>query len=438
VQYRRLWVGLGLVIVGSFGLLGYYGVEIYRQAPPVPDRVVTESGRVVFTGEHIKDGQNVWQSIGGQEVGSVWGHGGYVAPDWSADWLHREAVWILDRWAQVEHKGAYAGLPAEQQAALRARLQRELRTNRYDPATGTLTVSDVRAEAIAAVGGHYDALFGADTSGDLAWRRDAYAIPANAVPDPERRQALAAFFFWTSWACVTNRPGSEKESGRPETGVTYTQNWPPEALVGNAPTGQTLVWSVVSFVLLLAGIAALAWYYAATREKDEHGADSFPAADPLSGLAPTPSMRATVKYFWTAAALFVAQIGLGVVTAHYGVEGSGFYGFPLADYLPYAVTRTWHTQLGIFWIATAWLATGLFMAPAVSGYEPPYQRLGVNVLYGCLLVIVLGSMAGQWMGVMQRLGMETNFWFGHQGYEYVDPAGSGSCSCSPGCSSGWP
>lgn len=420
MRYGKLWGGLAAVIVGSFALLGYYGVEIYRQAPPVPDRVVTESGRVLFTGEQIKDGQNVWQSMGGQEVGSVWGHGGYVAPDWSADWLHREAVWLLDHWADAEHKKPYDQLPPEHQAALRARLQKELRPNRYDPATDTLTVSDLRAEAIQAVGRHYDAVFGPERSDELTWRRDSYAIPANAVPDADRRQALTAFFFWTSWACVTNRPGSERSAGDPATGVTYTQNWPPESLVANTPTGQTLVWSVVSFVLLLAGIGALAWYFAATRSREEHGTEAVPASDPLTAWNPTPSMRATVKYFWTAAALFLLQICMGVLTAHYGVEGSGFYGFPLADYLPYAVTRTWHTQLGIFWIATAWLATGLFMAPAVSGYEPKYQKLGVDVLFVCLVVIVLGSMAGQWLGVMQRLGLEENFWFGHQGLEYVD------------------
>jgi nitric oxide reductase subunit B len=420
MRYGRLWLGLAAVVVGSFGLLGYYGVEIYRLAPPVPDRVVTASGRVVYTGEQIHDGQNVWQSMGGQEVGSVWGHGGYVAPDWSADWLHRECVWLLDRWATAAHGRPYGELPAEQQAALRARLQQELRANRYDPATGTLTVSDDRADDVAAVAAHYDGLFGADTGGDLPWRRDSYAIPANSIPDAARRQQIAAFFFWTSWACVTNRPGSEREPGRAETGVSYTQNWPAEALAGNAPTGQTLVWSVVSFVLLLAGVAALAWYYAVNREAGDHGAERYPEADPLSGLNPTPSMRATVKYFWTAAALFVAQIGLGVVTAHYGVEGGGLYGFPLADYLPYSVSRTWHTQLGIFWIATAWLATGLFVAPAVSGHEPKFQRAGVNVLYLCLLVIVVGSMAGQWLGAKQRLGLETNFWLGHQGLEYVD------------------
>jgi len=108
------------------------------------------------------------------------------------------------------------------------------------------------------------------------------------------------------------------------------------------------------------------------------------------------------------------------VTAHYGVEGSGFYGIPLSEWLPYSVTRTWHTQLGIFWIATAWLATGLFVAPAVSGYEPKLQKAGVNFLFVALLIIVIGSLAGQWFGVRQKLGLTTNFWFGHQGYEYVD------------------
>ena len=94
MSYRRLWIGMFVVVAASFAVLGYYGWEIYRQAPPLPKRVVTTDGDVVFSGEQIKDGQNVWQSMGGQEVGSVWGHGAYVAPDWSADWLHREAMWL--------------------------------------------------------------------------------------------------------------------------------------------------------------------------------------------------------------------------------------------------------------------------------------------------------------------------------------------------------
>src|SRR5690606_23539150 len=127
---------------------------------------------------------------------------------------------------------------------------------------------------------------------------------------------------------------------------------------------------------LLAGIGTLAWYYAANSD-DELDRASLPKKDPLLGLEPTPSMKAALKYFWVVSALIVVQVILGAVTAHYGVEGTAFYGFPLADFLPYSLTRTYHVQLGIFWIATSWLATGLFIAPAVSGHEPKFQKLGV-------------------------------------------------------------
>src|SRR5579875_1995910 len=375
MRYARLWTVLGLVVAGSFAVLGLLGREIYQQAPPRPKKVITTGGRVLFDGRTIQDGQNVWQSIGGQEVGTVWGHGAYVAPDWSADYLHREATWMLDHWAAAEHKRRYQDLDPEAQAALKARLKAELRRNTYDPATGSLTVSPLRAEAMAAVDAHYAALFGSDPALDKL--RDAYAIPAGTITTPERQKQLNAFFFWAAWACSTNRPGSD---------ITYTNNWPSEELIDNHPSGQVVVWSVVSFVLLLAGIGALAWYFAVQRRHEEIEQE-LPAEDPLLALNPTPSMRATLKYFWVVAALIVAQVGLGAVTAHYGVEGSGFYGIPLAKWLTYSVTRTWHTQLGIFWIATAWLATGLFMAPAVSGHEPKHQRLGVNFLFVCLLLI---------------------------------------------------
>jgi nitric oxide reductase subunit B len=131
-------------------------------------------------------------------------------------------------------------------------------------------------------------------------------------------------------------------------------------------------------------------------------------------------MKATAKYFWIVVALFLAQIALGATTAHYQVEGQTLYGIELAEVLPYSLTRTWHTQLGVLWIATAWLATGLFLAPAIGGAEPKFQRLGVNFLFACLLIIVVGSFAGQWFAVMQEMSLEANFWFGHQGWEYVD------------------
>jgi nitric oxide reductase large subunit len=146
-----------------------------------------------------------------------------------------------------------------------------------------------------------------------------------------------------------------------------------------------------------------------------------PAHDPLLSAPSTPSQRATVKYFWIVSALILVQILLGVVTAYYGVEGSGFYGIPLDQVLPYSLARTWHTQLGVLWNATAWLAAGLYIGPAISGHEPKSQSLGVNVLFGALLAIVVGSIVGQWLGVMHRLGHgDAWFYFGHSGYEYID------------------
>jgi len=401
MNLRRLWIGFALVILLSFSVLGWVGGRIYHMAPPIPSRVVTTEGEVFLGAGEISAGQNIWQSLGGMEMGSVWGHGSYVAPDWTADWLHREAVFILDDWARGEAGAtSYSALPTERQAALRDRLQRLMRTNSYDPASGTLTLDPVRARAFAANLAHYSDVFSKG--------RNAYAIPAGMLTDPAKLRLLSGFFFWSSWAASTNRPGHT---------VTYTSNWPHEDLIGNRPTGQAVVWTGVSILLLLAGIGGMGFWHAAQKEEPM---GELPERYPLLGSRPTPSQRATIKYFWTVSALILVQILAGVITAHYGVEGNGFYGMPLAKILPYTISRTWHVQIGIFWIATAWLAAGLYIAPAVGGAEPRGQRLGVNVLFGALLLVVAGSLAGQWLSVMQRMSAGTWFWFGHSGYEYID------------------
>jgi nitric oxide reductase subunit B len=408
MKTKNLWIGFISVIVLSFTVLGYYGYEIYHEAPPIPERVITVSGKVLFTAQDIKDGQNVWQSMGGQEVGTVWGHGAYLAPDWSADWLHREAMYILNRWANENYKTDYEKVSDENKAMLQVRLQKELRTNTYDVNTKEMKVSEIRADAIREVGKYYTGLFMNDAS--LEKTRLAYSIPENTIKDMDRMDKMNNFFFWTSWSCVTQRPDET---------ISYTNNWPSDELVGNKPATSLVFWTGFSVVMLILGIGLLAFYHA--RSKDENSlAITLPQNDPLSGNQPTPSMKATLKYFWVVCALIIVQVIMGVVTAHFGVEGNAFYGLSLNNIMPYAVSRTWHVQLAIFWIATSWLATGLYIAPAVSGYEPKFQRFGVNFLFIALLIIVVGSLIGQWMGVMQKLGFVQNFWFGHQGYEYVD------------------
>jgi len=408
METKKLWIIFISILIICFAVLGFFGYEIYLQRPPIPERVVTADGQLLFTGQNIRDGQNVWQSIGGQELGTIWGHGSYVAPDWSADWLHREAVYILNAYAQQDYGVPYEMVDAEKQASLQVRLQKELRSNTYQQQTGTLQVSALRALAIKDNFRYYAGLFMNDAA--LTAVREQYAIPENTIKSDQRMQQLNSFFFWTAWACVTNRP---------ENTISYTNNWPPDELVGNHPTGSHIIWTGFSVIMLLVGIGLLAYYHASQTGKDQQQTVP-PDTDPLSGLNATPSMKATLKYFWVVCGLILVQVIFGVITAHYGVEGKGFYGIRLDTIIPYTISRTWHVQLAIFWIATSWLATGLFIAPAVSGAEPRFQRAGVNFLFTALLVIVLGSLLGEWLGVMQKLGYLQNFYFGHQGYEYVD------------------
>jgi nitric oxide reductase subunit B len=405
-KVKKLWIGFGLVLGVSFAVLLYYGYEIYQQAPPIPEKVISETGEVLFTEQDIKDGQNVWQSMGGQEVGSIWGHGAYVAPDWTADWLHREAIFMLDYYAKAQFGTPYESLTPEQQAGLKVKLQQDLRENTYDPESKIIKVSKEREAAIHFLSAYYKGLF-MDGSEFEQLRKD-YAIPKNSIKSEAKMAQMSAFFFWATWATVTERPGAK---------VSYTHNWPNDELVGNVATVDLLAWSGVSIILLIFFIGVLLFNHIKSGEDEDL---PYPATDPLIRQQSTPSMRLVVKYFWVVSLLMVLQMGFGILTAHYGVEGDGLYGFALDKFLPYSVTRTWHTQLAIFWIATAWLATGLYIAPAVAGKDPKFQKVGVNFLFIALLLIVLGSMLGQWFGVMQKLDLVENFWFGHQGYEYVD------------------
>jgi nitric oxide reductase subunit B len=411
---RRLWAILAVSMAVMFGALLWFGGEIYQAAPPIPKSVRSASGATLFTRGDIERGQNVWQSIGGMELGSIWGHGSYVAPDWSADWLHREAVALLELLARDSGGANLDALAAPDQARLKALLSTEMRTNTFDAASGVVTLSDRRARAVADVRRHYEELFEGSTPAALALR-EQYAFPVAARLTHDEAAALGAFFFWTSWAAATERPGDT---------ITYTSNWPHEPLVGNTPTAALFMWTFVSIFVLLAGIGALVWYYAKEFDiwrRDGEPETGFARSDFMSGVTVTPSMRATSYYFLIVTALFVAQVLLGIVTAHYAVEGQGLYGLPLSELFPYSVTRTWHTQLAVLWIAAAWLATGLYVAPMLGAREPKLQAAGVWFLLVSLVLIVVGSFAGEWLAINRVIrDAARNFWFGHQGYEYVD------------------
>ena len=406
-NYRKLWWTLIGVLGVTFCLLGWFGREVYREASPIPAQVVSADGAVLFTEKDILDGQTAWQSVGGMQLGSIWGHGAYQAPDWSADWLHRELTTWLDLAAQDEFGQAYAEISEEQQAVLRHRLKNEYRQNQVRD--GVLVLSARRQMAVQQTAAYYDTLFGSDPA--MQQTRKNFAMKEDTLPDAGRREQMTRFFFWTSWVAATERPGQD---------ATYTNNWPHEPLIGNQPTGENLMWSVISVILLVAGIGFLVWAWAFLRKQDEEEPVA-PARDPLTTIPLTPSQRALGKYLFLVVALFGFQVFLGGATAHYTVEGQDFYGFPLSRWFPYTLLRTWHLQSALFWIATGFLAAGLFLAPIINGgKDPKLQKVGVDVLFWALVVVVVGSFVGNYLAIAQIMPAEWSFMLGHQGYEYVD------------------
>lgn len=403
---RKLWTWLAVICLLSFSVLGWVGTEIYLKAPPIPKQIISANGTVLYTGEQVQYGQEAWRAAGGQQVGSVWGHGSYLAPDWSADWLHREALALRAIWAKRDFGKQYEQLSITEKAQLDARLKTEMRTNTYDEKTGKTILSDDRASAVRQVASHYIKLFGNDVSMDTL--REEYAMMTGSLTEKADLDALSAFFFWSAWSAVTDRPG--------EVNLSYTANWPHEPLVGNTPTANTGIWSIASVILMIGAIAGMIFFHSRHKEDDD---PVPPAADPLFNLKATPSMKATKKYFFVVIGLILAQVGMGIITAHYAVEGQSFFGIPLGEVLPFSVSRTMHTQFAVLWIATAWLATGLFIAPAISGYEPKFQKFGVDVLFYALLFIVVGSTVTGWLGVLQSRGTEFSFWIGNQGLEFT-------------------
>ncbi len=406
-EYRKLWWALIAVLGVTFCVLGWFGREVYRQAPPIPAQVVSADGATLFTAEDILDGQTAWQSVGGMQLGSIWGHGAYQAPDWTADWLHRELSAWLDLAAQQAYGKPYAEVDEDHQALLRQQLKREYRGNQVQGER--LVLSERRINAMAQTAAYYDALFGNDPA--LQGSRKSFAMKENTLPDATRREQLTRFFFWTAWVAATERPGQE---------ATYSNNWPHEPLIGNQPTAENLMWSIASVILLIAGIGFLVWAWAFLRDHEEDEPVA-PAQDPLSLVALTPSQKALGKYLLLVVGLFSFQVLLGGATAHYTVEGQDFYGFPLSQWFPYSLLRTWHIQSALFWIASGFLTAGLFLAPIINGgKDPKLQKLGVDVLFWALVAVVVGSFVGNYLAIAQIMPAEWNFWLGHQGYEYVD------------------
>ena len=225
----RWWLVL-LVLLAGFGVLGLGGRQIAQNAPPIPQRVVGEDGTVLVGPGQILEGQVSYLGHGGQHIGSIWGHGAYLAPDWSAKALHQWAAHTLDG---VKARGVSI-------ADAKASTVSIFQGNRYELATGTLTLGAAQAAAYLATRAELAKIA---VEGD----RGA-AIPARWIPTMREGERVADFWLWTAWSAAARRPGANH---------SYTQNWPQEPLVGNTITPISHLWSILSIILLILGVGLM-------------------------------------------------------------------------------------------------------------------------------------------------------------------------------------
>ncbi len=380
-----------LVFVIGFLVLGLLAYRTYSSDPPVAQRVVDPKGKLVYTRADVHEGQDVFLHNGLMEYGSIFGHGAYLGPDYTADYLHRSALAVRER---------YGGARSDR---ARLRTVSDFQANRYDPDTRTLTYTEAQAGGFRKLERHYRDFF-ANPKTDVGLR-------PNAIDDPEKVHQLTAFFAWSAWAAAARRPGHD---------YSYTNNWPPEKLVDNEPTANVLLWSVVSLIALLGGIGLLFAAFGRWNFLGWHGREQATLTFRTPGdVALTPAQRACAWFFFVMAALFLLQTLVGAATQHYRAELTDFFGFDIAQVLPYNLARTFHVQLALFFVSTSFLAAGIFLAPMIAGREPRRQGVLAYALLGALAIVVFGSLFGEFADVHGWMGT-IGSWFGDQGFEYLD------------------
>lgn len=388
----KVWLqAVAVVMLFGFFVLVLLAYDAYTGEAPIPARVLDGEQHTLFTRQDILGGQQVFLKNGLMEYGSIFGHGAYLGPDFTADYLRRAALSVLE-----SHGG-------QQSDSAHRETTDEFKTNRYDAASDTLTFTIAQARAYGQLTDYYHSFF--DQSSTESGLRP------NAIPDRRDTDQLTAFFAWSAWAGSALRPGKN---------YSYTNNWPPEPLVANRVTANTVVWSVLSLIALLGGIGLLFTAFGRWNFLGWHGRERKTLTFRDPGTVPlTPAQRVCAWYFFVMAALFLIQTLVGAASQHYRAEISNFFGIDLARILPYNLARTWHLQLAIFWVATSFLAAGIFLAPMIGRREPKSQKWMAIALLAVLAVVVFGSLGGEYAGIFGWMGSAWS-WLGDQGFEYLD------------------
>jgi len=389
------WVLL-VVAIASFAILGWTTKLTYEAAPPFPDRFVAADGTPLMTAADIVSGKAGFQKADLMDYGSLYGMGSYFGEDYTAAYLVRLATLTEGNIAKAHGVKDLSELNVEQRATARAAMQAELQG--IDLTKQVAVIPDPLAAAITTLRGeivqtllHHDFAKG--------WTQ-AYSL------DQQSAERTADFLIYSSLTTVARRPGTD---------ASWTQNWPFEPLVGNTPTTSTFRWTWISFCFTFFAFGAVLFIY----QRYLNDPDVAPMDPVLSRFMPlTASQRRIGKYFLVVAGVLLLQILVGSIMAHYYSDRTSFYGIEVDRFLPFNFLRDVHVQSPIVWIGLSWIGSALFLAPAISGGEPRGQAFLVDMLFWVTLFIVVGALAGNYLGIMGYVD-EGWFWFGNQGLSYI-------------------
>lgn len=392
-----VWILVAVVVACAAGMLAATR-STYRQAAPIPQRMVAGDGSVVMNYADIVAGKSGFQKADLMDYGSLYGMGSSFGEDYTAEYLVQIAKAVQDNLAQARYGKPFDALGADEQSGVTATMRQQLQG--IDLSQPQVALPDAVAKAIGTL---------RERIGE-SLRRDDFTkgyTGARALDAASARQT-ASFLLYSSLTTVARRPGKA---------YSWTSNWPSEPLVGNSPTPSTFTWTWASFTMVFFAIGAILVIFRLWIEPKAPGETFEPVLERF--LTPTPSQKALWKYFLVVAGVLLVQILAGSIMAHYYTERASFYGIGIDRWLPFAFLRSVHLQAPIVWIGVSWIGAGLFLAPIIGRGEPRGQRFLVNLIFWVLVAIVAGALTGDYLGIAGTVDKHW-FWFGNQGLSYLE------------------
>jgi nitric oxide reductase subunit B len=403
---KNWWGPLTFILIISVLGVGLIGFQTYIDAPPMAG-FNDIKGNVIFDQKTIERGQEVFHKYALMEYGSFFGDGAQRGPDFTAEALHKTSEFMTEYYID-ELKTTNGESPDEYVIKqLQEKVKQELKVNRYNKSSDLVTLTPAQVYAHEKLKNYYTDIFINDKGG-------LGSLPPNYIKEKQEVKDLSSFFFWGAWVCVAERPGAN---------YSYTHNWPFDPLAGNSPTSPVILWSVLGLLafVLMCGIVLyfIGQYNQLPNKFFKPATKDLFSMERVISFSPTPTQKATFKFFFVAILLFFIQVSSGLVTINDFVNWLGFFGINIQDSLPVTISRSWHLMLSLYWISTCWIASSIFILPILAKKEIKGQLRLINVLFILLFILVAGSLTGMVLGPLGLLG-EWWYWLGHQGWEFVD------------------